>query len=125
MLAPRARRGRTERGPSGGAPGIRIAAGTAVSAPCPVYGFDVVFRLHDRIGETAADALWDAFVAEAIERHGLVVDGRRGRIWRHTIRGEAGQATEADRVAVSEWAAARDELASHEVGPLVDVGQTA
>lgn len=96
-----------------------------MSAACPVFGFDVVFRLHDWVGEAAVDSLWDAFIAEAVERHGLVAGGGLGQTWRHTVMRESGQATEADRVAISNWAAARDEISSYEIGPLVDLSSAA
>ena len=97
-----------------------------MSAPCPVFGFDVHVRLADWVDEAAADALLDEFIVGPIEGNGLLAGGggdRRG--WRHTVSREIGQATEADRVAVAAWAAGRAEIAACDVGPLVDLSGAA
>jgi uncharacterized protein YggL (DUF469 family) len=96
-----------------------------VSAACPVLGFDVVVRLRDGIDAAAADAVWRLFRAEAVEGNGLAAEGGGGRTWRVTIVRDGGQATEADRIAVSAWAAGHEAILSCEVGPIVDVGGAA
>ena len=93
-----------------------------MSAPCPLFGFEVVLHLAPGVSEAAARALWEAFVAGPVEGRGLVCDGgwNAGR-WSHRVHGEAGQATHADREAIVAWAESRREIASVEVGPLVDL----
>ena len=92
-----------------------------MSAACPMLGFDVRVRLHERVDDAAAVALRDAFAREA-GAHGLVVEEGGGRrAWRHTIVRDGAQATHADRDAVARWLAAHEEIASYDVGPLVDL----
>jgi uncharacterized protein YggL (DUF469 family) len=93
-----------------------------VSAPCPVFGFEVVLHLAPGVSESAARTLWREFVADVIEPRGLLCEGgtAAGR-WSHVVHGEAGQATDADREAVAAWAESRREIASVDVGPLVDL----
>lgn len=97
-----------------------------MSAPCPVFGFEVVFRIVPGLGEAAARALWDDFIAGPIDGRGLVCGGgpSEGR-WSHLVSSDAGQATDADREAVATWAAARPEIVAAEVGPLVDLSSAA
>ena len=64
----------------------------------------------------AADRFWDDFLAEAIEAHGLTYGGGEQGF----VAMARGSAVEADREAVRDWLAARPEVASAEVGPLVD-----
>jgi uncharacterized protein YggL (DUF469 family) len=93
-----------------------------VSAPCPVFGFEVVFYVAPGLTEAAALALRDAFIAGPVEGRGLVCDeGATGGRWCHVVHSEAGQATNADREAMAAWAAGRPEIVAAEVGPLVDV----
>lgn len=94
-----------------------------VSGACPVFGFEVVLHLAPGVGESAARALWEAFVAGPIAGRGLLcTPGGTGDRWTHLVHGEAGQATDADREAVAAWAASRPEVARLDVGPLTDVG---
>ena len=97
----------------------------AMSAACPILGFDVRFRLADGGDEATAEALRSDFIAGPVEGRGLMAGGGGDREWRYTIAREGGQATEADRVALAEWAAARCEIASFEAGPLVDLSSAA
>jgi len=99
-----------------------------MSAPCPVFAFQVVFHLAPGLGEEAARALWDAFVAGPVGGRGLVCEGGEGvgggaATGRrpYLVRSEAAQATDDDRRAVAAWASARPEIVEAEVGPLVDV----
>ena len=93
-----------------------------MSAACPLFGFEVVFHLTPGLGDAAAAALWHDLVSGPIEGRGLVcVGGIAGGRWSHVVHSEAGQATAADREAMAAWAGSRREIASVEVGPLVDL----
>jgi len=93
-----------------------------VSAACPLLGFDVRVRLREHVDDGRAAALRDAFVREAVEAHGLAAQARGDRrAWLHTIVRDGAQATHADRDAVARWLDARAEVASYDVGPLVDL----
>jgi uncharacterized protein YggL (DUF469 family) len=95
-----------------------------MSAPCPVYGFSVVFQLAPGLSEAAVRTLWDDFIRDPIEGRGLVCEGRGApRRWPHVVHSEAGQATDADRDALIAWAATRPEIVGSEVGPLVDLAR--
>jgi len=97
-----------------------------VSAPCPVFGFEVVFHLVPGVSEPAALELWEAFITGPIEGRGLMCGGgSNGGRWSHVVHSEAGQATDADREAMAAWAGSRREIASVEVGPLVDLNGVA
>ena len=95
-----------------------------MSAPCPIFGFEVVFQLSPGVSEATADALRDDFISGPIEGRGLVCGGgMAGGRWSHVVRGEAGQATDADRQALVAWAESRPEIATVEVGQLVDLNE--
>lgn len=78
-------------------------------------GFHVRFVLR-ALSAAEADRFWDDFVAEAIEARGLTYGGGEQGF----VAARRGSATEADRDAVRDWLAARPEVASAEIGPLVD-----
>lgn len=97
-----------------------------MSAPCPVFGFEVVFHIAPGLTAAATLALWDAFIAGPVEGRGLVCGGgATGGRWSYVVHSEAGQATAADRDATAAWAAGRPEIVAAEVGPLVDVAGAA
>lgn len=95
-----------------------------MSAPCPRFGFDV--RLHVAPGLTAeaCDALARAFTA-TVEARGLSASARHGETWCHVVTRDGGQAVDADREALAEWAASRPDIAGAAVGPLVDLSGNA
>jgi uncharacterized protein YggL (DUF469 family) len=91
-----------------------------MSAPCPVFGFleriEISANAADRMRE-----LQDAFLREVVEARGLTYSDRPDvHAWTFVIRSEAGQATDADRLAVETWAQRRSEITSVSVGPLLD-----
>ena len=93
-----------------------------MSAPCPDFGFEVVFHLVPGLDEAATLALRVEFVAGPIEGRGLQCGGGgTDARWSHVVHGESGQATDADREAIAAWAGARNEIAAVEIGPLVDL----
>ena len=96
-----------------------------MSAACPILGFDVYFRLAGWLDEVTADALRDAFIEGPVEGRGLSAAGGGARDWRYTITRDGGQATEADRVAMTDWAARRPEITVCHVGPLADLSSAA
>lgn len=89
------------------------------------FGFSVKCKLRDGISSDDFDHFIDAFVAEAIERQGLVFggggspttgwDGIACRHHRHE------STTEAHREAVASWLKQRAEVASFIVSPAWDV----
>lgn len=81
-------------------------------------GFEVAFELRRPLGATQVEQFWDAFIAEAIERHGLAFGGG-GNTGFVTVVGR-GSATETHRALVRAWLVARSEVAAVSVGPLVD-----
>lgn len=92
-----------------------------MTAACPIFGFTVQCTLRSELDEAGEAALTDAFLAFA-GSHGLVSSGGfSGTRWSMTVHSEAGQATDADRVAAERWARARTEIASVTVGPLIDL----
>ncbi|HEY0971405.1 MAG TPA: 50S ribosome-binding protein YggL [Gemmatimonadales bacterium] len=95
-----------------------------MSGACPELGFDVRIRPHDRVAGEAGDALLRDLLDGLVEERGLVAEVRGRGAWLVTVTRDAGQATEADREAISAWAAGRREIARCEVGPLVDLSGT-
>jgi uncharacterized protein YggL (DUF469 family) len=96
-----------------------------MSAPCPVFGFLVSIE----VGASDADRIRElrtAFLNEVAEPHGLTYSDRPDvRAWTFAVRSEAGQATDADRLAVETWARQRGEIMSVSVGPLLDFASAA
>lgn len=92
-----------------------------MSGACPELGFDVRIHPHEGVTEEGVRALVRALVAGPVEARGLVAEvaGTVDRLV--TITRDGGQATEADREAIADWAASRREIAQCEVGPLVDL----
>ena len=92
-----------------------------MTAPCPSFGFFVSIALVADLPDDRVDTLWRSFMA-AVEQRGLVADGGTARrTWTYMIQSDASQATDADRQAIEAWAAAQPEIASVEVGELVDL----
>jgi uncharacterized protein YggL (DUF469 family) len=88
-----------------------------MSAACPRLAFTL--RLHPRPG-TAADPLADA-LGTVLAARGLEGEPVGGDRWTVVVTREGGQATHDDREALAAWAAARDDLSSCDVGPIVDL----
>lgn len=92
-----------------------------VTAPCPIYGFIAKYELVSQLDEAEETALTDSFL-ELLEARGLVSSGGfNGTRWSHVVRSEASQATDADRVAVHDWATSRAEIRDGVCGPIVDL----
>ena len=92
-----------------------------MSAACPVFGFTLQCTLRSALDETGEATLTDAFLAFAASRGLVSSGGFSGTRWSMTVHSDAGQATDADRVAAEAWIAARSEIGSAMVGPLVDL----
>jgi len=89
-------------------------------------GFEVQFRLLDGWTEPELDRFWDVFIADAVEREGLICGGGCGRTWDITVmRPHRGSATEADRSKLSQWLAQHPGVRDARVGPLVDMWHAA
>jgi uncharacterized protein YggL (DUF469 family) len=92
-----------------------------VSAPCPILGFAVSFQAAAQLPDEQRLSLWADFLG-MIEGRGLRCDeGAAGAMSSHVVQSEAGQATNADREAVLDWARAHDLIFSIDVGPLIDL----
>lgn len=95
-----------------------------MTVPCPVFGFHVELTLAFGLSERTVGDLWRDFRKVLVESRGLTSERQAsGEHWSITLRGEAGQATDADREAVVSWAADRSEVESIDVGPLVDLAE--
>ena len=95
-----------------------------MSAPCPEFGFDIMFRLAPGLSESERDAVWTGFV-RAVEARGLSAGGGGDVVWTHTVAREGGQAIDADREALRGWAEAQAGIVEVRVGPLIDLNLAA
>ena len=92
-----------------------------MTAPCPIYGFTVRFRMREGLGDAIETRLTDDFL-RLLDDRGLVSSGGfSGTRWSHVIRSEASQATDADRSAVEHWAADHAEIEERDIGAIVDL----
>jgi uncharacterized protein YggL (DUF469 family) len=91
-----------------------------MSAPCPIFGFELTFRLRSESSENDRIALWDAFV-EQVEARGLCAAGGGDIVWRHVIERDGGQAIDADRQALLAWAESQEQIVDAQAGPLIDL----
>jgi 50S ribosomal subunit binding protein YggL len=96
-----------------------------MSAPCPVFGFEVRAEIHP-VDDDDRRAFWRALEIDFLVGRGLVARclAFGGRL-SFAVTSEASQATDADRQALEEWAAARPEILAMHVGPLVDLAAVA
>jgi uncharacterized protein YggL (DUF469 family) len=91
-----------------------------MSAPCPILAFVVELELRDHDG-AAAERVKRSLIEDLLEPRGLVGGaGHRGRRWLFLVQSEAGQVTELDREALLAWTRHRDEIATVEIGPIID-----
>ena len=95
-----------------------------MSAPCPALGFNITIALRSSMTEADIDALVDDLI-DFLESHGLQTDGPRHTALELAISREGGQATDADRALVREWAARWSADAEIRVGDIVDLSDTA
>jgi uncharacterized protein YggL (DUF469 family) len=92
-----------------------------MSAPCPALGFVITVALRANIGEADIDVLVDDLI-DFLESHGLQTGGAGDTTLEFVVTREGGQATDADRAAVREWAARWSDHAEISVGDVVDLG---
>jgi hypothetical protein len=90
-----------------------------------VFGFEA--RAETRpIDDEDRRELWCALRTEFLEPRGLTARSLAfGRLVSFAVTSEASQATDADRTALEGWAAARPEIVSLHVGPLIDLAAVA
>lgn len=81
------------------------------------FGFDVSFRLRDALPEDELMRFWDAFILDAIERNGLAFGGGTDGF---VCAWGRGSVNDSHRGLLRHWLAARPEVVSAQVGPLVD-----
>jgi hypothetical protein len=93
-----------------------------MTAPCPTFGF--VVRMDVARGADPG-AVVAAFVSEFVAPHGLVCERVAGPQLHFVVTGEGTQAADADRLAALTWLESRHDVTRSQVGPLVDVGDSA
>jgi uncharacterized protein YggL (DUF469 family) len=92
-----------------------------MTAPCPIFGFQVELELDPRVTPREAEELWQEFVA-LVQQRGLEADGGRGiRWWTYRLHGESSQASDVDRSAIRDWASAHPGIVTVRIGDLFDV----
>ena len=95
-----------------------------MSAPCPIFGFRIELALTYGLSERSIGELWRDFRRDVVVARGLTCEREvRGEHWSMIIRSEASQATDGDREAIAQWGTGRREIASLDVGPLVDLAE--
>ena len=93
---------------------------TAMSAPCPRFGFKVSFRdATPHSGDV--NSLVDDIIG-FLDQHGLLAQRRGSEL---IVTREGSQATDSDRRLVIAWADQRPDHARIEVGDLRDIGEAA
>jgi uncharacterized protein YggL (DUF469 family) len=95
-----------------------------MSAACPIFGFRIELALTFGLSERSIGELWRDFRRDVLVARGLTCEREvRGEHWSMSIRSEASQATDSDREAVTQWGTGRREIASLDVGALVDLAE--
>ena len=84
-------------------------------------GCEVRIKLAEGLSDEQAEAFVDAFLAEAIEAHGLQFGGGAFRAECDGYIGKyRGSVTEAHRATVGRWLTNRADVVAYEFGPLKD-----
>lgn len=96
-----------------------------MTAPCPDFGFLLELDLGGGVTDAHAAELRTRFDALLRER-GLSCEGSMGGVlgdasWLLVVRGEASQATDADRAEVERWARSQPEVVGLRIGELMDL----
>jgi uncharacterized protein YggL (DUF469 family) len=91
-----------------------------MSAPCPALGFNITIALRSTMGEADIDTLVDDLI-DFLESHGLQAGGTGDTTLEFAVNREGGQATDADRALVRDWAARWSDDAEISVGEIVDL----
>jgi len=91
-----------------------------MSAPCPALGFHITIAPRSTMGGADIDTLVDDFI-DFLESHGLQTGGAGDTALEFAITREGGQATDADRALVRDWAARRSDDVEISVGEIVDL----
>jgi uncharacterized protein YggL (DUF469 family) len=94
-----------------------------MSAPCPTLGFDITIALRSTVGEADIDALVDDLI-DFLESHGLQTDAASDATLKFAVTREGGQATDADRALVRDWASRWSDDAEISIGEIVDLSDT-
>src|SRR3954471_2944984 len=93
-----------------------------MTAPCPALGLIFTATLGAGATEADADALTDDLI-DLLEANELVARGGGGQVIRLVIYREGGQATDADRQMILEWAREWEDVASIVVTDVVDLNE--
>lgn len=92
-----------------------------MTAPCPIFGFELDLAIEPRLSETDAERLWRELNA-LLDRRGLEARGIRSTsTWSYRIRGESSQATDVDRTAIQEWATTQRGIVSCRTSVIFDL----
>ncbi len=91
-----------------------------MTAACPRFGFTVEIILTPGTSESQATDLRRAF-SELLDNAGMTYANSQRAIWRYLVSRDAGQATDADRKAIADWAARHASIASCRIGDLIDL----
>jgi uncharacterized protein YggL (DUF469 family) len=97
-----------------------------MSAPCPVFGFLVELHVAAALTSSQMRELRTALLTHVVEPRDLTYHERsEGHDWSFVVQSEAGQATDADRLAVEAWANERGEIVAVNVLLLLDFANAA
>ncbi|HEV7994082.1 MAG TPA: 50S ribosome-binding protein YggL [Gemmatimonadaceae bacterium] len=91
-----------------------------MSGACPSLGFTVRAVLHASTTEREADAMVDDLIVR-LEANGMMMGGGGDRVHVYGVSREAGQATQADRDLIVEWASQWASVAQVTVSDLIDL----
>jgi uncharacterized protein YggL (DUF469 family) len=95
-----------------------------MSQPCPHLGLIISVTRHASATERDADAMHDDLIA-ALAANGLAMAGAARRAPEYIVVREGGQATEADRSLLSEWATSWAHVAAVAVSMPIDLSDDA
>lgn len=93
-----------------------------MSRACPLLGFVAALELGENLTESELLSVRESFSALLGQRGLECEESGTATHWFRATRSEAGQATDADRQALLEWAAAHPAVVRMRVGPILDLG---
>ena len=85
------------------------------------FGFEVQFRLPAELSAADLEVFFERFMAEAVERNGLMAGGGCGTDWDIFVTlADRGSAEEKHRKLVDDWLKNSSQVSEIRIGPLVD-----